>query len=151
MTDHRAKIRATLNPLFLNGYDALCNLLGKEWQPYFGYRSIEEQDKLYAQGRTAPGEIVTKAEGASSAHCYGCAVDFTMIDDKGNFIWLKDEDPRIAEFTTAVWRAGLRSGELYHDPLHAELKISCTFHDVAAIFKANGLDAAMAYIKTKMI
>ena len=34
------------------------------------YRSNEEQDALYAQGRTEPGEIVTHARGGQSAHNY---------------------------------------------------------------------------------
>lgn len=32
------------------------------------YRSAEEQDRLYAQGRTAPGRIVTNAKGGKSKH-----------------------------------------------------------------------------------
>lgn len=40
-----------------------------------GFRSIEEQDKLYAQGRTTPGQIVTNAKGGESFHNYGVAVD----------------------------------------------------------------------------
>lgn len=40
-----------------------------------GYRSIERQDALYAQGRTAPGSIVTNAKGGQSFHNYGVAVD----------------------------------------------------------------------------
>lgn len=32
------------------------------------YRSNEEQDKLYAQGRTAPGPIVTRAKAGKSKH-----------------------------------------------------------------------------------
>src|SRR5690606_7828810 len=39
-----------------------------------GYRSIAEQDALYAQGRTAPGEIVTNARGGQSNHNYGLAL-----------------------------------------------------------------------------
>ena len=31
-----------------------------------GLRTIAEQDALYAQGRTKPGPIVTKAKGGSS-------------------------------------------------------------------------------------
>ena len=34
----------------------------------FGHRSNEEQDRLYAQGRTAPGEIVTHLRGGQSIH-----------------------------------------------------------------------------------
>lgn len=38
-------------------------------------RTIEEQDALYAQGRTAPGKIVTNAPGGYSQHNFGLAVD----------------------------------------------------------------------------
>lgn len=38
-------------------------------------RTLDEQAKLYAQGRTLPGPIVTKARPGSSAHNYGMAFD----------------------------------------------------------------------------
>lgn len=44
-----------------------------------GFRSIEEQNKLYAQGRTTKGKIVTNARGGQSKHNYGKAVDFCFI------------------------------------------------------------------------
>lgn len=40
-----------------------------------GLRSYEEQDALYAQGRTAPGNIVTRARGGYSNHNFGIAFD----------------------------------------------------------------------------
>ena len=42
-------------------------------------RSFDEQAKLYAQGRTAPGKIVTKAKPGQSYHNYGLAVDFALL------------------------------------------------------------------------
>jgi len=39
------------------------------------FRTKDEQDKLYAQGRTAPGKIVSNAPFPSSAHCWGVAFD----------------------------------------------------------------------------
>jgi peptidoglycan L-alanyl-D-glutamate endopeptidase CwlK len=42
---------------------------------YCTYRSNEEQDQLYAQGRTAPGHIVTNAQAGQSAHNYRLAFD----------------------------------------------------------------------------
>jgi len=47
-----------------------------------GLRTIAEQDTLYAQGRTKPGNIVTKAKGGSSYHNYGLAIDFAILTDK---------------------------------------------------------------------
>jgi len=40
-----------------------------------GLRTFEEQDALYAKGRTAPGQIVTQARGGESNHNFGLAVD----------------------------------------------------------------------------
>ena len=42
------------------------------------FRSVAEQDALYAQGRTKPGAIVTNAPGSSysSQHQWGIAFDF---------------------------------------------------------------------------
>ncbi len=42
---------------------------------YMTFRSNEEQDALYAQGRTKPGKTVTDARGGQSAHNYGLAFD----------------------------------------------------------------------------
>lgn len=47
-----------------------------------GYRTIEEQDRLYAQGRTAKGPKVTNAKGGSSFHNFGLAIDFALLYDK---------------------------------------------------------------------
>lgn len=44
------------------------------------YRDNEYQDKLYAQGRTAPGAKVTNARGGQSAHNYRVAFDFVPLD-----------------------------------------------------------------------
>lgn len=42
-------------------------------------RSNEEQARLYAQGRTAPGRIVTYARAGESYHNYGLALDFVPL------------------------------------------------------------------------
>jgi len=47
-----------------------------------GLRTIDEQNALYAQGRTKPGSIVTNAKGGSSFHNYGLAIDFAILVDK---------------------------------------------------------------------
>lgn len=47
-----------------------------------GLRTIDEQNALYAQGRTKPGSIVTNARGGSSYHNYGLAIDFAILIDK---------------------------------------------------------------------
>ena len=51
------------------------------------YRTVAEQDALYAQGRTKPGNIVTNAKGSSysSQHQWGIAADFYRADGKGAY------------------------------------------------------------------
>ena len=46
-------------------------------------RTVAEQDALYAQGRTKPGNIVTNAKGSSysSQHQWGVAFDFYLKMD----------------------------------------------------------------------
>ena len=56
-----------------------------------GWRSNDEQTALYAQGRTAPGHIVTNAKAGQSAHNYGLAVDVVPLIN-GKCCW-DDKDP----------------------------------------------------------
>lgn len=53
--------------------------LGIKLRVTSGFRTYAEQDKLYAQGRTAPGSIVTKAKGGQSNHNFGTAFDVVPI------------------------------------------------------------------------
>ncbi|WEN14030.1 M15 family metallopeptidase [Rhodanobacter sp. AS-Z3] len=45
-----------------------------------GLRTYAEQDALYAQGRTAPGNVVTKARAGYSAHNFGIAFDVGLFE-----------------------------------------------------------------------
>lgn len=51
------------------------------------FRTVEEQNELYAQGRTKPGNIVTNAPGNSysSYHQWGTAFDFFRNDGSGAY------------------------------------------------------------------
>lgn len=51
------------------------------FQVFEAYRSPQRQRMLFAQGRTAPGDIVTKARPWSSYHQFGLAVDFVLRID----------------------------------------------------------------------
>lgn len=44
------------------------------------FRSFDEQNKLYEQGRSTPGIIITKAKPGLSYHNYGLAFDFCLIN-----------------------------------------------------------------------
>ncbi|MCX8131023.1 MAG: M15 family metallopeptidase [Clostridia bacterium] len=49
-------------------------------------RTKEEQDALYAQGRTKPGPRVTNAKGGQSIHNFGLAFDIAVLNKDGKTI-----------------------------------------------------------------
>ena len=51
------------------------------------FRTVQEQNELYAQGRTKPGKIVTNAKGGYSWHNFKRAFDAVPIDSKGQPSW----------------------------------------------------------------
>ena len=50
-----------------------------------GFRTVEKQQSLYAQGRTKPGKIVTNADGviSKSNHQSGCADHYRHQQEPG--------------------------------------------------------------------
>lgn len=55
-----------------------------------GLRTMEEQAALYAQGRTAPGQVVTNAKPGSSWHNFGLAFDVAVVVG-GKPTWPNDQ------------------------------------------------------------
>lgn len=55
-----------------------------------GRRTMEEQAALYAQGRTAPGAIVTNSPPGSSWHNFALAFDVAVIAPDGSITWPND-------------------------------------------------------------
>lgn len=56
--------------------------LGCDYVMISGHRTWDEQNALYAQGRTKPGPKVTNARGGYSWHNYGVAADFGVFKGK---------------------------------------------------------------------
>lgn len=89
-----------------------------------GLRTIEQQDAIYAQGRTTPGEIVTKAKGGHSYHNYGLAIDFALIYNGKELSWdtakdgdkdgVKDWMEVIEVFKNKGWKWGNSWGDAPH-------------------------------------
>lgn len=149
LDDRRAFFRKGLCPIYISYYDSLCTLLGREWQPYFGFRSIAEQNSLYAQGRSTPGKIVTFAKGGESAHNYGCATDWTVWDENAQPIWLQNNDPKLQELSEASDKVGAEWGG--HFPIpdcpHVQLGLSLPWKDVKAINDSQGAVGVLSFIK----
>ena len=70
---------------------ASCDAEGIDLLVTSTYRDNASQEALYAQGRTAPGRIVTNARSGQSFHNYRCAVDVVPIRN-GKAIW-DSKDP----------------------------------------------------------
>lgn len=58
---------------------AECQRQGIEVAVTSGLRTFEEQERLYNQGRTTPGNIVTNAKPGTSWHNYGVAFDIVPL------------------------------------------------------------------------
>jgi hypothetical protein len=75
------------------------NLLKNEgWEVFItdGYRDSKDQEAIYAQGRTRPGNIVSFAPPGWSWHEYGLAVDVAFKARNGSVHWIPELYQRIA-------------------------------------------------------
>lgn len=80
---------------------AACAKAGIPITVTFTYRSNETQAALYAQGRTAPGKIVTNAKAGQSFHNYRLAYDATPTA----LLKLKNwgDNPKDQAETNRIW------------------------------------------------
>jgi peptidoglycan hydrolase-like protein with peptidoglycan-binding domain len=88
-----------------------------------GYRSKAEQDDLYAQGRTEPGNKVTNAKGGQSNHNFGVAVDLCLYTKDGkDVVWTVEGD--FKKVVSAMKHEGFKWGgdwKTFKDYPHFEL------------------------------
>jgi peptidoglycan L-alanyl-D-glutamate endopeptidase CwlK len=110
---------------------------GVEIRYTFGLRTFAEQDALYAQGRTRPGNIVTNAKAGHSNHNYGLALDFVLI--KGGYDMKADDDhDGIADWLEVVAIAKLFGFEwggdwiTFKDNPHIEMTFGLSIKDLLA-------------------
>ncbi len=86
------KARAKLEPFVIAAQAAMA-AHGVTVEVISGLRSWAQQAALYAQGRTKPGQIVTKARPGSSWHNFGLAIDLGLFR-AGKY--LDEAEPRLA-------------------------------------------------------
>lgn len=67
--------------------------MGCDYVMISGQRSWADQDALYAQGRTKPGPVVTKARGGYSNHNFAIAGDYGVFRGKS---YLDNADTKLA-------------------------------------------------------
>jgi hypothetical protein len=92
-------------------------------------RTIQEQDALYAQGRSKPGIIVTNAKGGESKHNFGKAIDVYMVNCDGTI----DLNNRVPDKVAKIgkeeglewggdWTKKNKKGKVFKDYPHFEIK-----------------------------
>ena len=94
-----------IRQLLIDTYTKANNVLGKgcRLRLSYVYRSPEEQNALYAQGRTAKGNKVTNAKAWSSFHNFSFAFDIVLMYDK-------DGDGKFEEVSWDTKRDGDKDG-----------------------------------------
>jgi peptidoglycan L-alanyl-D-glutamate endopeptidase CwlK len=86
-----------------------------------GLRTYEEQNELFAQGRTKPGRIVTNARGGYSNHNFGIAFDVGVFEG-ANYL---DESPKYKAVGALGMDLGLEWGgnwKTFVDEPHFQLR-----------------------------
>jgi hypothetical protein len=115
-----------------------------------GLRTFEEQDALFAKGRTTPGPVVTQARGGESNHNFGLAVDLCpFTNDKPDWnapmtVW--------AAIGAAAAARGLEWGgawKKFLDKPHVQLP-SMTVKECASCYRAGGLEAVWSAASAKI-
>ena len=81
-----------------------------------GFRSIEYQNGVYAQGRTKPGKIVTVCKGGQSPHNYGFAWDFAPLEPNGTINWSTFLNPKWKQAATIAKNLKLDAGAFWKIP-----------------------------------
>ena len=104
-----------------------------------GLRTFAEQNKLYAQGRTTAGKIVTNAKGGQSYHNYGLAFD-CYLTEGGKVTFKKAVNSEIAKIGKDL---GLEWGgewKTLKDMPHFQLTKGKT-SDLLALYNAKQTDS----------
>jgi peptidoglycan LD-endopeptidase CwlK len=106
-----------------------------------GLRTYAEQDALFAQGRTKPGQVVTNARGGFSNHNFGLACDLCPFK-AGNPQWSDNVGflaiGKAADLVHLNW--GGHWFKLIDKP-HVELAAGLTLAECRDLYDKGGLQA----------
>lgn len=147
MNDASQKRLAKVHPELASRIKTMIEALaqqGLQIEVVQGLRTFAEQDALFAQGRTRPGPVVTRARGGQSNHNYGLAVDLVPFNN-GQPNW----NAPLSVWTTigmAAHNLGLQWGgdwKKFVDKPHVQLP-GLSVPECFALFKRGGLPAVWA-------
>jgi hypothetical protein len=137
---------ATLAPSLADAATDLlaeCSAAGVRLEVTQALRTWEEQDRLFAQGRSIPGAIVTRARAGYSYHNFGLAFDVVVLDDDGAYDWNAGHAGWAVAATTGK-RLGLAWGgdwKSFHDIPHFEQRGALRLDRCRELYGEGGLAA----------
>ena len=112
-------------------------------------RTFEEQAKIYAQGRTTKGNIVTYARAGMSWHNYGLAIDICLLvkngaswDERADFNGNEKSDwlEIVAIFEAHGWTWGGRWKGSKRDGAHFQKTLGLTVGKALSMHRSGALD-----------
>ena len=111
------------------------------------YRSFAESDKLYQQGRTMPGEIISNAKAGQSWHNWALALDFHLVIN-GKDSWDVDENwmKVVNIFKAANFNWGGDFPGKFKDYPHLECKMGQTLNSLMSSYEAKNFIEGTEYI-----
>ena len=128
-----SRSKSDLNEILADAYDKACaeylQLYPSLPQPFLTctYRSNDEQEATYAQGRTTKGPIITKARASESPHNYNpaAAFDIAFISLNKKLDWSSIQFKNFAAIITRIqplieWGGSWSKG--FVDMPHYQLK-----------------------------
>ena len=110
-----------------------------------GLRTFQEQNELYKQGRTKPGQVVTNAKGGQSNHNYGLAVDLCPFVN-GKPVW--NDNMAFIRIGAEAAKHGLEWGgswKKFIDKPHVQVP-GMTIARCLALYNSGGLDNVWARV-----
>lgn len=124
---------------------------------FMGLRTFAQQDAIYAQGRSAPGKIVTDARGGESWHNFGLAIDLVEDGDESRvgIQWSWKDNAAYLQIGKLAQAAGLDWGgfwKAFKDYPHVELTAGLTLADANKIYADAGqsLSAVWAEVDRRL-
>lgn len=113
-----------------------------------GLASFESQEAIFAQGRTAPGEIVSNAPPGYSWHEFGLAVDVCPLSLLDHPHWEPDS-PLWIHLASLGENLGAHPGAMWHHPDKPHYQLNGRFPitpsaEVRDLFSKGGIEAVWA-------
>ncbi|MCI5057381.1 MAG: M15 family metallopeptidase [Flavobacteriales bacterium] len=96
-------------------------------------RTWKEQEKLYAKGRTTPGNIVTNAKPGRSLHNYGLALDVVEIKN-GKAMWNNTNWSKIGKLGKSLGFSWGGDWTSFKDKPHFEMRFGRSITDLQALY-----------------